>query len=140
MSATYGYDVALKDDPYVDLAEESVSRLADALIPGKYAVNSVPILRHYPDWLPGSGFKRVARTVKEMNTKITNGPLEALERAMVSEDDFRQSRFLSIPQKDGEERSCLAVKLLEGCHSPEERENIKCVCATSYAGVHFDIV
>ncbi|KAJ2927403.1 hypothetical protein H1R20_g9694, partial [Candolleomyces eurysporus] len=39
-------------------AETSFTAFATARTPGKYLVNTFPILRHIPAWFPGAGFRR----------------------------------------------------------------------------------
>ena len=46
------------------MIERLVDILADVSIPGKYLVEAFPAMEHLPSWLPGTGFKRLAETVK----------------------------------------------------------------------------
>ncbi|KAJ7658598.1 cytochrome P450 [Mycena olivaceomarginata] len=51
MATVYGYDIKLKHDQFAEVA-----------LPGRFAVNSFPFLRHLPSWFPGCGFHRYAQT------------------------------------------------------------------------------
>ncbi|KAJ7626738.1 cytochrome P450 [Mycena rosella] len=73
MSVTYGIDVLPKNDPYVALAEHAVQSLADASIPGRFLVDSIPILKHVPEWIPGAGFQRQAKAWKGLARRMTTG-------------------------------------------------------------------
>ncbi|KAJ7146876.1 cytochrome P450 [Mycena epipterygia] len=61
MSVAYGIDVLPDNDPYIELAEHVVQAGIQAGIPGRFLVDSIPILQHVPDWFPGAGFKRLAK-------------------------------------------------------------------------------
>ncbi|KAF8158864.1 hypothetical protein K438DRAFT_1619947 [Mycena galopus ATCC 62051] len=61
MATVYGYDIKPENDRFVYLAEEGVRRLAESVLPGRYAVNTFPFLRHFPSWFPGCGFHQFAR-------------------------------------------------------------------------------
>ncbi|KAJ7774715.1 cytochrome P450 [Mycena metata] len=66
MKVAYGYPVTRNDDHFVAIAEEGMcySRIQIASMasrPGKWLVDSFPILRFVPEWFPGAGFKSKAR-------------------------------------------------------------------------------
>jgi len=61
MKIAYGYTIEGDDDHFVALAEESMRVGSLAGAPGKWLVDSFPILRFLPDWFPGAGFKRQAK-------------------------------------------------------------------------------
>ncbi|KAF9533214.1 cytochrome P450 [Crepidotus variabilis] len=114
MSTVYGTDVAHKGDYYVDTAESSAQKLAQSLVPGKYAVNSLPFLHRLPGWFPGCGFQSFAREAREVNEELMTRPLKEIEA--------------------GRGRQCLASELLGNCSDEEQRQRVRHVCATSYAG------
>lgn len=53
LRVVYGLDIALKDDPYVEIADQAVESLA-TVVPGTNLVDWVPLLRHVPEWIPGA--------------------------------------------------------------------------------------
>ncbi|KAJ7762784.1 cytochrome P450 [Mycena maculata] len=61
MKISYGYPVTRNDDHFVALAEEGIKIASMASAPGKWLVDSFPILRFLPDWFPGAGFKTKAK-------------------------------------------------------------------------------
>ncbi|KAJ7638419.1 cytochrome P450 [Roridomyces roridus] len=61
MKIAYGYPVTSNDDHFVAIAEEGIKIASLASAPGKWLVNSFPILRFLPEWFPGAGFKTKAR-------------------------------------------------------------------------------
>lgn len=59
MRIAYGIEVdAPGNDKYISIAEKGLAVFAAALVPGKYLVETFPILRHLPAWFPGAQFKR----------------------------------------------------------------------------------
>ncbi|EKM50462.1 uncharacterized protein PHACADRAFT_152457 [Phanerochaete carnosa HHB-10118-sp] len=60
----YGIEVKNKDDPLVRLAADHAHLMTEAIEPGKWLVDTFPLLRHVPAWLPGAGFKRWAKRAR----------------------------------------------------------------------------
>lgn len=58
-----GYNVAPNNDPYVKLAESLLEAFRAAPM-HNWRINTFPILRYVPSWLPGAGFKRYAKLIK----------------------------------------------------------------------------
>ncbi|KAH7342111.1 cytochrome P450 [Rhizoctonia solani] len=56
----YGYEVESSEDPLFVRTHKIFSYLVYALQPSNYTVNTIPALRHVPDWFPGTGWKREA--------------------------------------------------------------------------------
>ncbi|KAK7024048.1 O-methylsterigmatocystin oxidoreductase [Favolaschia claudopus] len=61
MKIAYGYPVTRNDDHFVVTAEEHLRIGSIVGRPGKWLVDSIPLLRFLPEWFPGAGFKRQAR-------------------------------------------------------------------------------
>lgn len=49
----YGLQILPNDDPYVHVAERGLQSLAGAVVPGAFLVDSIPILKYVPEWVPG---------------------------------------------------------------------------------------
>ncbi|KAF8145740.1 cytochrome P450 [Mycena galopus ATCC 62051] len=124
ISATYGIDVQAVDDPYVALAEEAIKSLSNARVPGRFIVDSIPILKYVPEWFPGAQFKRIAREGRHLSQAVRNVPFAETKRRMAS----------------GEAMSCFTSKALcdlesGGKHFSES--TVKNVAAAMYAaGAH----
>ncbi|KAJ7032278.1 cytochrome P450 [Mycena alexandri] len=84
MSLTYGIDVLPAHDPYISLAEEAVNSAAVATIPGKFLVDSIPMLKHIPDWFPGAGFKRRAREWRKLSRRVQEVPFNEVKHQISS--------------------------------------------------------
>ncbi|KAJ8088032.1 hypothetical protein PM082_013583 [Marasmius tenuissimus] len=57
---SHGYNAKDFDDPFVLASSTVMKQFGDAATPAKWLVDVFPTLMYIPDWLPGSGFKRVA--------------------------------------------------------------------------------
>ncbi|KAJ7627128.1 cytochrome P450 [Roridomyces roridus] len=78
ISVAYGIDVLPENDPYIALGEEL---MASALL-GRFLVDFFPILKYLPDWVPGAGFKRVAKEGRKTMEAALNVPFEEVERQL----------------------------------------------------------
>ncbi|KXN85014.1 O-methylsterigmatocystin oxidoreductase [Leucoagaricus sp. SymC.cos] len=63
-SLTYGLRIQRRNDPLIQFSEQGLRDGAYMTAPGKYLVNIFPELKHVPEWMPGAGFKRVAKEVR----------------------------------------------------------------------------
>ncbi|KAF4616649.1 hypothetical protein D9613_008323 [Agrocybe pediades] len=82
IAITYGLDVQPKDDPYITVAEEGVVPLALAIVPGAFLVDTIPLLKYVPAWMPGAGFKKKAREWTELSRRMVEEPFEATKKLM----------------------------------------------------------
>ena len=53
----YGFDVKETGDPYIAQMEAALAS-GEALTPGRYLVEYLPILRFVPGWMPGASFQK----------------------------------------------------------------------------------
>ncbi|KAJ7146860.1 cytochrome P450, partial [Mycena epipterygia] len=74
MSVAYGIDLLPINDPYIALSELAVTSSIELTIPGRFLVNSVPLLKHVPEWFPGAGFKRKAKEWKQVGRALQDVP------------------------------------------------------------------
>ncbi|KAJ7714913.1 cytochrome P450 [Mycena metata] len=86
VSVAYGIDVLPVNDPYVALAEEAAESAAGAAVPGRFFVDSIPVLKYVPEWFPGADFKRVAREGRLLSQAIKEIPFAETKRRMVTGD------------------------------------------------------
>ena len=59
-------DVTDESDGYVRLLEDALAAATTALVPGKFAVEVLPLLCYMPAWFPGSGKQRVFTECKTL--------------------------------------------------------------------------
>ncbi|EEB92238.1 hypothetical protein MPER_09282, partial [Moniliophthora perniciosa FA553] len=104
MSIAYGIEVKPDNDPWVSLAEAAIKPLIDALVPGAFLVDSIPLLRYVPSWMPGAGFKRKAMQWKELNSRLVNYPFVAGKEILRSGEQYAPS-FISVSLQKVDEDS-----------------------------------
>ncbi|KAJ7607861.1 cytochrome P450 [Roridomyces roridus] len=84
LGAAYGINVAATGDPYVKLAEEAVASVTEALVPGRFLVDSLPLLKYIPSWFPGAGFQHFAREGKKLSQNLLEKPFAEAKRKIES--------------------------------------------------------
>ncbi|KAJ7142221.1 cytochrome P450 [Mycena epipterygia] len=84
ISVAYGIDVLPVNDPYIAVAEHGVSASVQASTPGRFLVDSIPLLKHVPDWFPGAGFKHKAKEWKQLGRTLMAVPFEEVKRQLAS--------------------------------------------------------
>lgn len=83
MSVAYGIEVQQEDDPYVKLAEEANQGPISAAAPGKFLVDTIPVLKYVPAWFPGASFKREAREWYKMTRAMVEIPYADAKKRIV---------------------------------------------------------
>jgi hypothetical protein len=102
MSLTYGYDVKESGDHYVAIAQELLTLASESILPGALLVNDFPacscflgrvnafsfltlslLVKHVPDWFPGTGFKRRARHGMKLSYEMVNAPFNTVKEDIV---------------------------------------------------------
>ncbi|CAE6436685.1 unnamed protein product [Rhizoctonia solani] len=69
--SSYGHEVDSSSDPLATRTQSLISFMTYALLNSNYFVNTIPALRHVPEWFPGAGWKReVLKWRKEKETLI----------------------------------------------------------------------
>lgn len=73
----YGYQVeSTRPDPLVAINDRMVEIFASATVPGAWLVDIIPWLKYLPDWMPGTGFKLVARKARRVVTASADIPFQ----------------------------------------------------------------
>ncbi len=90
----YGLDVDTPEDEYLSLAQEGNDIFLEAFVPGRYLVESFPILKHIPHWFPGAKFRRQAAEWRETYVRVLNKPFEAAMTNLVRDSVPHTSRYL----------------------------------------------
>jgi hypothetical protein len=83
MKIGYGIAVQESDDPYVSIAEEALSGVAEAGIPGSFWVDLFPILKYVPSWFPGAGFQKKAARWREALNTMAEKPFRHVQEQLV---------------------------------------------------------
>ncbi|KAI0058231.1 cytochrome P450 [Artomyces pyxidatus] len=82
MGITYGYDVKERDDHMLEKARELVNLAAATVMPGALLVNDLPFLQYLPEWLPGMGFKALARNGRALGEAVIYRPFSFVKSAI----------------------------------------------------------
>ncbi|KAF2136512.1 uncharacterized protein K452DRAFT_322394 [Aplosporella prunicola CBS 121167] len=94
LKIVYGYTTEPHDrDPFVDLAGKAMEDFAEAIVPGKWAVDIFPFLRYLPESFPGAGFKKVARRMTLHLKQTVDQPYQFVKQRM--NEKKHKTSFLS---------------------------------------------
>ncbi|KAG8710238.1 hypothetical protein FRC11_004716, partial [Ceratobasidium sp. 423] len=81
MRITYGYSVINTNDPFIKLSEDALKSLVIGVM-GNHPVDTYPLLRYFPAWFPGIGFKRQAQEARDISKRLANEPFNWALKAM----------------------------------------------------------
>lgn len=84
ISLGYGIEIKPKNDPNIKVADEAVKGLAGAANFSAFLVNSIPMLKYVPSWMPGAAWKRQAEIWYDWTMKMRNVPFEKSLQQLVS--------------------------------------------------------
>ncbi|KAF8509202.1 cytochrome P450 [Hysterangium stoloniferum] len=84
LGMVYGFDVQPRNDPYVKIAEEVVTKVIVGIGPTKFLVNVIPWLKHVPAWFPGTEFKVYAKEVRALSQDLLRLPFENYKRHLAA--------------------------------------------------------
>ena len=102
LSITYGINIKSIDDQFLNANLEASHAIAAVMVPGKFLADVIPIraclcvqtvitnkhltdpriVRHIPDWFPGTEFKALAKEARDKFKISVDGPLEYVKNAM----------------------------------------------------------
>ncbi|KAI8982788.1 CyP450 monooxygenase [Trametes punicea] len=84
MGIVYGLDIVDDNDQYLALARKAMDIFIEFMVPGRYLVETLPILRHIPSWFPGAGFKRKAIGWRKDVLALRDVPFDAVKENMAN--------------------------------------------------------
>ncbi|EPT01788.1 CyP450 monooxygenase [Fomitopsis schrenkii] len=70
LQIAFGLTAGGSDDPFVLKMAETMENLSEVTAPGAYLVDSLPFLKHVPEWFPGAAFKIKGREVREFVARL----------------------------------------------------------------------
>ena len=85
MRITYGMMPKDRHDEALTLAVAGANIFSGALVPGKYLVESFPILRYIPSWFPGARFQREIAAWRRTWKAVRNKAFDDSIAKMVSD-------------------------------------------------------
>ena len=92
MKIEYGIAVQESDDPYILIAEQALTGVAEAGIPGAFWVDFLPILKYVPSWFPGAGFQKKAARWRNLMNTMAEKPFRHVQEQLVQVHFFESSR------------------------------------------------
>ena len=150
---SYGIEVTDEDDSYVRVVERGMELFSRAFVPGAFLVETFPVLRHVPRWLPGGGFKRTAAAWRAIAHHMRDAPFARTLEAIVSPQCSPRTCGAGVrsrglngvadtrAQRTGTAPPSIASVLMEnaqgkeGAEFEEERTVARDVSALAYAGM-----
>ncbi|WQF86947.1 Putative cytochrome P450 [Colletotrichum destructivum] len=120
LKITYGYTAeAFKKDPLLEMVGEMADNLINGAVPGAFLVDSFPFLRYLPDWVPGTGFKQLAKQWKVQMEETRDKPYA----------------FVEHQRAQGKDNVSFLSRLLESEDaSPAKEHNDKFMALSMYGG------
>ncbi|KAJ7607937.1 cytochrome P450 [Roridomyces roridus] len=113
METAYGIDVLPQNDPYVNLAEKALHSLVYALVPGRFVVDSLPVLKYVPTWFPGAGFQRLAKEWRALANNMIEKPYAEAKLKIAlgnAPHSFTASALQSLEDSDDNEYQEQVIK------------------------------
>jgi hypothetical protein len=90
LKISHGYTVREQNDPFVELADRAVEQFSLSTSPGAWLVDMVPSMAQLPDWLPGTGFKKIAKSWNATLQDMADSPHNFVKQQMVSTFNLRR--------------------------------------------------
>lgn len=122
LKVAYGWTVAENDDYFVSLMEESFKVHAEIVKPGRWLVDTYPILRFVPKWFPFASFQRQAEIYRKEFSRIDTVPHAWAKEQIESGHYVDSFTSLNLRPDDGHNPD------------PEEEDMIKWCSSALYAG------
>ncbi|KAI0753233.1 cytochrome P450 [Daedaleopsis nitida] len=124
MRVSYGIEVDEESVDYLKMAEDVLALFSSVFVPGKYLVDTFPILRFVPEWMPGAAFKRDGKAWTQVVYRLVEIPWKKAMDVM----------------NEGTAKPSMAVGLMEnitrvsGPEAAEDEEVARNATAVAYAG------
>ncbi|TFK27924.1 cytochrome P450 [Coprinopsis marcescibilis] len=81
-SLAYGINADKPNDPNIALADAALNSVLEALLPGKYLVDLMPVLKYVPTWFPGAHFHQDALEGRKIMNRMRAEPYEQAQKAL----------------------------------------------------------
>lgn len=83
MRVVYGAKDASQTASYVELADRALESARRMAVPGAFLAEALPVLKHFPTWLPGGNARRFAAKYKPIVQEMRNRPFDEVQNAFV---------------------------------------------------------
>lgn len=85
MEIVYGIKAHDAEDPYIKNAEKVASDVFMNSLPGNFLVDTFPILKYIPWWVPGATFKKKGREWNKLVEKLRHAQFDKVKKDMEDE-------------------------------------------------------
>ncbi|KAF4617261.1 hypothetical protein D9613_005667 [Agrocybe pediades] len=82
LAIAYGYQIKDANDAFVSLADSVMDYVSKVISPNNFLVDSIPVLRYIPEWMPGAGFKKEAKICRELLNRMNREPYLSVLKQM----------------------------------------------------------
>ncbi|RPD54269.1 cytochrome P450 [Lentinus tigrinus ALCF2SS1-6] len=117
MRVVYGLDLK-PDDDYIHTGDRAITAFNLAFLPGRYLVETFPIMRFIPTWFPGAKFKRDAAGWRDAVLRMRNEPWEGAVKAI----------------REGRGVHSMVLDLMDRVNAGQDEEIAKDAAASVYLG------
>ncbi|KAJ3548042.1 hypothetical protein NMY22_g1426 [Coprinellus aureogranulatus] len=122
LRGAYGIEPKDNSDPFLVQARLAIEGLNEGGRTGAYLVDFIPALKYVPDWMPGTGWKRVARFFREGSLASRTAPFEHVLEA----------------QRNGNASPSVALSLIQKLPDPDDPGYAEeLLCARDTAAISF---
>ncbi|KXT12870.1 hypothetical protein AC579_5391 [Pseudocercospora musae] len=119
LKTIYGYETNSEgSDPIIFIVEKALEQALVAGQPGAWLVDYFPALRHLPDWVPGTSFKRIAREISETENEFSGRPWAFVKYQMAAGKHATSfsSKVLESDEKLSDEEEYIAKFAANGLY------------------------
>lgn len=137
---SYGMHPEPVHDPYVELSERITCKLAQAIAPSAFTAGISPVLNYVPEFLPGGGWKKRAKKLKEEMLVLKDAPFDAGMKELVScgSDDYQTPKLTYLLSRQGLGTAAPSLLSCSLQNMEDDRmdkiETIKEVCGQTFMG------
>ncbi len=83
LKVAYGIDIDDENNEIVRIIEKAIEGPSQTIVPGKFLVDYVPLLRYVPAWVPGAGFQAQFAEWRDASRKLKDVPYAQRNTAFV---------------------------------------------------------
>ena len=83
LEVLFGYTAADEDDEIMAIVESALEWVGEALTPGKYLIETLPILQYVPPWFPGATVQKLIVYWRSTLIRLKEEPYRRVKEALV---------------------------------------------------------
>ncbi|TFK92043.1 cytochrome P450 [Polyporus arcularius HHB13444] len=91
LKSMYGIDITPEDPKYVPLLHGALEAPTEALLPGSFLVENIPVLQYVPAWVPGAGFQKKFARWRLLVADMINRPFADAKLAWLRGEGYHSA-------------------------------------------------